>query len=311
VNKVSIVIPTLNAAAELPALLARISRQTLKPTEVLVIDCASSDETRALAQARGASVVTIRREDFDHGGTRNLALQRACGDVIVFTVQDAQPVGDDWIEQLVAPIGADPRVGAVTGRQIARHDASPLERLTRDLTYGTTARRRAFEDLRTLGLPAAFCSDANAAYPVAALRKVGGFPQPCIVNEDMAAAIRLMKTGYTVVYQPSAAVVHSHAYGFVDQVRRHFDIGVFLATSEEIGKVATPRRDALYYLKAQFLHVIAERRVGLLAAWCVDVIARAIGSLLGIRYHLLPHSLRVRLSRQRAYWTRKVNMTGR
>lgn len=56
--RVSVVVPARNEADRLPALLDSLSRQTLVPHDVVVVDDASSDATAAIARARGAHVVT-------------------------------------------------------------------------------------------------------------------------------------------------------------------------------------------------------------------------------------------------------------
>src|SRR6266581_7068894 len=163
------------------------------------------------------SVMALARRDFDHGGTRNVGLNATRADIAVYTVQDAVPSDDNWLTNLCRPIMTDAKVGVVTGRQIPRVDATELEKATRLLTYPVEVYRRDVTDLERIGLRAAFCTDTNAAYRVSALRQVGGFPAPCIVHEDMAAAVRLMRGGYVLVYEPRAAIVHSHSYGLREQ----------------------------------------------------------------------------------------------
>ena len=48
---VAVVIPTLNAAEELPLALASVSSQSVGVSEVIVVDAGSEDETVALAEA--------------------------------------------------------------------------------------------------------------------------------------------------------------------------------------------------------------------------------------------------------------------
>jgi glycosyltransferase involved in cell wall biosynthesis len=55
---VSAIIPTLNAAASLPATLAAVRGQV---TEIIIADGGSSDGTAALAQAAGARVIKAPR----------------------------------------------------------------------------------------------------------------------------------------------------------------------------------------------------------------------------------------------------------
>ena len=75
---VSIVVPTLNGAATLPALFNAISTQRVCfPFEIVVVDSQSSDRTVELVRSRAASVVSIARSAFDHGLARNLGIEHS------------------------------------------------------------------------------------------------------------------------------------------------------------------------------------------------------------------------------------------
>lgn len=306
----TLVVPTLNGEGQLGRLLKLVDSQTWRPTEIIVVDSESTDGTARLASERGALIVPVRRVDFDHGGTRNRAAHLAGTDVLVFTVQDAIPASDRWLEHLISPIVQDPKVGMTTGRQLPRTNASGLEEISRLLSYGATAFTRTKEDLLTLGIRAAFSTDANAAYRRSALASVGGFPEPCIVNEDMGVGIRLLQAGYALCYQPEAAIVHSHDFGFWDQLRRHFDVGVFFATSREVASAGKMGGTARHFALEQLRQVLARKSPRLLFSWCVDVLARLLGGALGRWYHLIPSPWRVRLSRHPAYWAHPRSLAG-
>ena len=128
--KVSLIIPTLNAQAQLPALIDALRAQTATPQEILVVDSQSEDGTAQTARQLGCRVEVIERASFDHGGTRDMALRMTDGEAVVFMTQDAMPAHARSLEQLLAPL-ADPAVAVVGGRQIARPEARPYERLVR------------------------------------------------------------------------------------------------------------------------------------------------------------------------------------
>ncbi|MCL4299132.1 MAG: glycosyltransferase [Anaerolineae bacterium] len=83
----SVIIPTLNEATVLPGLLDALQSQTRPPDEIIVADAGSEDETRAVAQARGARVV--------QGGMpsvgRNAGAAVARGDLFLFLDADVMP----------------------------------------------------------------------------------------------------------------------------------------------------------------------------------------------------------------------------
>jgi len=77
-----------------------VKSQGLGSVHTVILDSSSSDATPDLARAAGAEVVTIPRAEFDHGGTRQLAVDRI-GDVpvVLFLTQDAIPADSHAFER--------------------------------------------------------------------------------------------------------------------------------------------------------------------------------------------------------------------
>lgn len=92
--RVSVVIPARNAASTLGGVLHALAAQDPSPDEVIVVDDASTDETAAVAQRLGASVVTLESAR-SAGGARNRGWEEASGDVVVFLDADAVPA-EGW-----------------------------------------------------------------------------------------------------------------------------------------------------------------------------------------------------------------------
>ena len=123
-ERVSVLIPTLNAGAEFARNLDSIAAQEgLGSLEIIVVDSGSSDATRQVAEDRGARVMSIPPGEFNHGGTRNLLAELAEGDVLLLTVQDARLMGRHAIRDLARTLRSEPRVAAVSARAIPRRDA--------------------------------------------------------------------------------------------------------------------------------------------------------------------------------------------
>lgn len=239
---ISVIIPTLNAGDQLKALLDALKKQTVKPDEILVVDSQSEDHTCLLAEQSGAKVVLVKREEFDHGRTRDMALRMAAGDMIVFMTQDALPVNDCFLANLIAPL-ADAEVAAVGGRQVARKDARPFERLVRMHNYPAVNRKWSAQDIGTLGVRAFLISDVCAVYRRESYLAVGGFDYPILTNEDMLMAERLLHAGYKLAYSGDAAVYHSHHFTLAQEYRRNLIIGKTMKRYEKrfehVGELGT------------------------------------------------------------------------
>ena len=233
--KTACLIPTYNGETDLPRLLDSLQSQSAEVI-VLVADSSSTDRTALIAKERGIDVVTIPKERFNHGGTRQLlADQFPDHDIFVYLTQDAYLAGPSSLEAMLAYFD-DPAVGAVCGRQLPHLDARPLARHARLFNYPEGSLIKTLEDAPRLGIKTAFMSNSFAAYRAAALNQVGGFPSNLILSEDMYIAAKMLMDGWKVVYSGEAKCYHSHNYTILEEARRYFDIGVFHARESWIRK---------------------------------------------------------------------------
>ncbi len=278
---VSMVIPTLNAEAELPALLAALRSQTRRPDEMLVVDSSSDDGTLAVLEGfPEARAKVIARADFNHGTTRHEALLETSGDYVCFMTQDALPADERYVEELVAPLEADPSVAMASGRQLPRPGARRFEQLVRGFNYGPEPNVRGASDVGRLGVKAFFASDACSAYRRVAYLACGGFGA-VETNEDMLMAARLINVGHKVAYAAGARVYHSHDLSLREQYRRNRAVGRFLAAhAEELGG-ASELGEGSALARNVFSQLVAERRFGEALAFCADCAARLLGNRMG------------------------------
>jgi glycosyltransferase involved in cell wall biosynthesis len=91
VPKVSIIIPTYNAAAFLPRAVESVLTQTYPRVQVVVVDDGSTDETPHLLKRFGSPVLCRRQTNRGPAAARNFGLSVAEGEYIGFL--DA----DDWL----------------------------------------------------------------------------------------------------------------------------------------------------------------------------------------------------------------------
>jgi GT2 family glycosyltransferase/glycosyltransferase involved in cell wall biosynthesis len=115
-TRVSIVVPIHNAAAELRRCIASLVQHTTWPSELVLVDDASSDPEIAeiLGQAGELSGVRVLRNVVNLGftATVNRAL-RATDDDVVLLNSDTE-VGPRWLEHLVGAAHSEPGVATVT-----------------------------------------------------------------------------------------------------------------------------------------------------------------------------------------------------
>lgn len=227
-----LIIPTLNAGEKFRTLLEQIAAQSLS-TRKLIVDSESTDGTADFAQKFGVEVLKIPRKTFNHGATRQFALEylleRSSLDVIIFLTQDVLLHDKNSLEKLVKIFCADKTVGLSYGRQLPHVDATNEAKFLRAFNYPPENQLRTFDDRKIFGLKTAFASNSFAAYRIDALQSVGGFPSNVPLCEDMYVAAKMLLDGWKIFYAADAQVFHSHNYTAAQEFRRYVEIGKFHA----------------------------------------------------------------------------------
>lgn len=302
-HKIGLMVPTLNAGELWDAWLQAFAAQTLKPDYLLVIDSSSHDDTAAKARAAGFEVRVIPKSEFNHGGTRQFAVNHLPEvDIVVFLTQDALLASPDAIENLVN-VFADEAVGAAYGRQLPHRNAGPIAAHARFFNYPAQSQWRSLQDKQKFGIKTIFISNSFAAYRRSALQGVGGFPLNTIMNEDTFVAGKLLLNGWQIAYSGDACVFHSHDYGFAEEFRRYFDIGVFHANTPWLQQhFGGASGEGLRFVLSE-LRYLARHAAWLIPSALLRTALKWSGYKLGgAMHHKLPISVSRYLSLHKAYW---------
>jgi glycosyltransferase involved in cell wall biosynthesis len=295
---ISVVIPVKNGGADLARCLAGIAVQEIDDEiEVVVVDSGSTDGSPARARAAGAIVHEIPPEQFGHGRTRNVGVELARGETVVFTSQDA--VADDarWLARLAAAARSGPDVAGAYGRQLPHPDARPPERFFLDFLYGPKPRVQRLDPGAELTFETTLFSNVNAAIQRATLERYP-FRDDLTMSEDQEWSRRVLRDGHSLVYEPRAAVRHSHAYTVRSAFRRFFDSGVSAehAYVEGDESRAALRRAGVRYARDELSWLWHTGRRRWIPYTVVYELGKFGGLQLGLRHHRLPRGLVRRLS---------------
>ncbi len=305
---ISIIIPTLNGGELFRTVLEKISQQRLQDeVELLIFDSSSTDNTVELAQSFGAEVVSVARNDFDHGGTRSIAAQKASGDILVFLTQDAVPSGPDALAALIAPLKTDGSVVVTYGRQLPANGASLAAAHLRFFNYPDISVVRKNADKIKYGLKTIFVSNSFAAYRKAELAECGYFQNGLIFGEDTCAVGRLLCNGYSIGYTAEATVYHSHNYSLMEEFKRYFDIGV-LHTAENwlLREYGTAEGQGIGYLRSAISYYFANNGWYLLPDLIIRCSMKYFGYSVGRNVAKVPARLRPKLSMHHHWWHKAV-----
>lgn len=215
--------------------LSAVRAQRLVPrldVELIVCDSGSRDGSVTIARRYGAEVIQIRPEEFSHGATRNLLMERSGGDRVVFLTQDSVPAGERWLAELLGGFDLADDVALTFGPYRPRPEASVM--VARELTQWFQSfssdgaprldrlapSERDIAPIELLG-PRGFFTDANGCVARAAWLSIPF--RRVRYAEDHVLAHDMMRAGYAKAYLPRAAVIHSHDYSLWNWLRRSFD----------------------------------------------------------------------------------------
>jgi rhamnosyltransferase len=301
-------IPIYNPGHSWGAWLDAFNAQTVRPAMTLVVDSSSTDGSAQIAKTHGLEVVTIPQREFNHGKTRQMAVEllSAYG-VIVFLTQDAILAHPTALKRLVESF-LDAGVGAACGRQLPRLGAGPIEAHARFFNYPDNNRIVSMQNVPKLGIKAAFLSNSFAAYRQKALHAVCGFPKDVIFGEDMVVAARLLLSGWKIAYRADACVYHSHNYSIMEEFRRYFDVAVLHQRErwllEMLGR---PESEGKRFVKSElrYLTEVSPRRV---PEALLRTIAKYIAYRIGRFEKVLPLTIKKRLSMHKGYWQPRAQL---
>jgi glycosyltransferase involved in cell wall biosynthesis len=214
---VSIIVPFRNEINQLAKLLSGIKNQnTAYNYEVIILD--SSDECQELQISQLNPFVRHLRilpDTFNHGKTRNIGVMHAKGKIIVFTVQDAVPIGLNWLNDLVSPIFTK-KIHAICGRQMPNpnEDTNPVECYKPidnpslnivNISYKSFRNLTGSEKLKYVGW-----DNVNSAYLKSSLINLPF--REMIFGEDTQWAVDAISNNLTIAYTSFSGVYHYHRF---------------------------------------------------------------------------------------------------
>jgi len=249
--------------------------------EVRIVDSGSSTEELAIMREFPLVLAQIPPREFGHGRTRNLLAKDAAGEVLVFLVQDAQPVGKEWLATLVTAL-AEPAVGGAFSRQLPWPDASPLMRFFLQETYPPTPARKRTGATEALTFADMFFSNVGSAMRRTVWQQLP-FREDVVMSEDQYWAAAALRAGYELVYQPAACLYHSHNYSLLSLFRRNALSGASLRglIADTPGGVAGRGLD---YLRREAAYLLGSGKAGWLPYMMLYEAVRTAGFGWGFRF---------------------------
>lgn len=327
---IDVIIPVYRPGEDLVALLNRLYAQTVEIHKIILVETLDKEEKTSMEEetsAEGAEsmesetsaeeaetslllhlqkkykkieLYSVKKEDFDHGMTRRMAVEKSDADIFVMMTQDALPADRKLIEKLTAPLMGD--IAVSYARQLPRKNCRAIERFTRRFNYPEESLLKGKENLQVLGIKTYFCSDVCAAYRREIYEKLGGFVEKAIFNEDMLFAAKAVEAGYKIMYAAEARVLHSHNYSISQQFRRNFDLGVSQAEHPEVFKKVPSEKEGGRMVKETTEYLFTTGKVFLIPYFYLQCMGKYAGYFLGKHYKMLPEKTIKKCTANEAYW---------
>ncbi|ASC71541.1 EAL domain-containing protein/glycosyl transferase [Halomicronema hongdechloris C2206] len=216
----SAIICTHNRAGYLGAAIDSLLAQTWDDYEVIVVDNASTDDTRAVVQARCSHLRLhyVYEATLGLSAARNRGTTVARGQILAYLDDDAE-ASANWLQALYRVYAANPRVAIAGGKVTLALAAGPIgPGLLSENLMGHLGAYDLGDELHYITQPGLTPRGLNYSLRRSFLDSMGGFDLALarvgtnlLSNEELYMTQRALADGWQVAYVPTALVAHNVA----------------------------------------------------------------------------------------------------
>lgn len=201
--KIDIIIPTYNARYLLEKNLPFVIKNTAHLGRLIIIDNGSQDDTLSwLGQHYPKAVIIKNLTNLGYTGPVNQGISQSNSDFFVLMNNDVRPHSGYLSESLV--YFSDPEVFAVTFNE----EGSSWP----DMSWSDGKMQFSQGQNKSLPVLSAWASGGSALFRRSIWNKLGGLDEiyAPFYWEDMDIGYRAWKSGYKIIWEPKALVIHEH-----------------------------------------------------------------------------------------------------
>ena len=212
VSPQSIVIRSKNYIRYIRGTLEAIHRQKFEsPFEVIHIDSGSTDGTVDVIRSfNPAKLIQIRPEEYVPGCVLNQGMREASSDWVIFINSDAEPIGEDWAQNLLEVAKSQDRVGSSFSRQVPRPDCWSVFANDYERCFGPQRESAKWEYFFSM----VSCVVNRATWQEAPFR------EDLQYAEDNEWSRRISGLGWAVLFAEKSIAMHSHNYTLREAFKR-------------------------------------------------------------------------------------------
>lgn len=232
----SIIIPTFNGEKTVGKLLKKIvvlENNFNHSNEVIIIDSQSQDKTLSIVEKfkskLNLKIYQIKKEEFNHGLTRNYGVSLARGKFIWFLSQDAIPISKNILNYYLEDFSINKKVVAIFGKNIPYKNTPFIQKIEifcrwQRLDKYIDKKGLLIQNLEKLSifkknlLDFFVLSNTSCCYKKSFLIK-NPFPKTDY-GEDLAQGENIIKKGLIKIYDTRCSVYHSHFFNIFQYYKR-------------------------------------------------------------------------------------------
>lgn len=222
----SIIISNYNGEKHLHECLSSLMQLDYPLYEVIVVDAASTDNSVAIIERDFPEVRLIKKGKIGIGEALNYGISVAQGEFIVFDLNNDDIVDKKWLTNLVKVLASSPDIGVVCGKRFKYGSNNILDSAGGRISFLTGS-------TPTIGGDELDSTMYNVQKEVdwvpviatrrAILEKVGLCdPSYYFYQEDSDFCLRVKRSGYKIVFVPSAVFWHKGSSTVRQQSRKSY-----------------------------------------------------------------------------------------
>jgi glycosyltransferase involved in cell wall biosynthesis len=218
--KVSVIIPTYNGAAKLPALLQALLAQTFTDFELVVVVDGSTDNTMEVLNAyvpRFRQMKIIVQKNRGRAAVKNRGIQESSGTILIFMDDDMLPQLDCVEKHVHFHLGNE----GVLGGHIMETEQSPFADFQKYKGALSVKWLAKYPLGRTrLSMETIFFSSANSSFTRSVANTLKGFDEHLTDAEDYDFAYRALESDIPVFFDKRIVSIHREVLSTAQYVRR-------------------------------------------------------------------------------------------
>jgi len=215
----SIIILTKNRAEFLEKNLISLTKQSVKPTEIIIVNNNSTDNTSQIIKKYQKFLPLKEFKNLGSGYAKlyNFGIQKASSKLLCFLDDDCL-ANKNWLKYLIEKHKQYPKE-IVQGNTFSL----PKDNLYAQIMgnhYQNWLKSNLInkEELR-------FLDNKNLAVPEFLIKKYGAFSEKHnLGSEDIEFGLRMRRKGIKIIFQPKAIAYHHERNNFKDFVKQHYRI---------------------------------------------------------------------------------------